>query len=687
MLRPLLRHAAGFLAGAFICICYAQDDVVIITAPRFPEEVRRLPASVTVITEEDIRRSAARTLPELLAGEVGFTTKDLYGNNAAYTSTDLRGFGVTGPQNTLVLLDGRRLNDFDLSGVQWPAIPLASIERVEIVRGSGGVLYGDGAVAGIVNIVTRSPLTPGRSLELAGRTASYQTLEGQLYGSYGGGAFGANASIHGYRSEGYRRNNRNEQQNNTLNLRWAVGNGAVDLRFGTDQQDIRLPGGRFVQPSIGLDEYSSDRRGAATPLDYASRDGARARLTVLQRLGAAELSVSLDTRDKEQRSYFDQGGFPTYRADDLELRSLTPRMKLPVGKHTLVAGLDLHEWRYRSRRTDRPENLARATNRVSVDQETRGLYVQDTIQLRPTTVAVAGLRSERAKYAGEDVVDPAAPACFFCSAAPAVHETQTQRAWELGLREAFTPAWAGFARTGRAFRFVNAEEAYESDVNFAPQFQILRPQSARTYEGGVEWRQGSRAVRATLFRIDVSDEIHLDPFTTGVGNTNLPPSRRQGMELDGRWRAGRAITLNAGYAYTQARFREGTLPGSPFAIGTNMPIEGRTVPLVPRHKLNLGAAWDFAPRTRLSGALTAVSEQVMDNDEPNTFGRRIPSYYLVDVKLVQTLSWGRIGATINNLFNEQYYDYAVRSAFTPDRYSVYPLPGRTLSLTAEVLLR
>jgi iron complex outermembrane receptor protein len=659
---------------------------VVITAPRFPEEIRRLPASVTVITEEDIKQSAARTLPELLSSEVGITMKDFYGNNAAYTSIDLRGFGVTGPQNTLILLDGRRLNDFDLSGVQWPAIPLASIERVEIVRGAGGVLYGDGATAGIVNIVTRSPLTPGKGLEVLGRVASYDTLEGQVYASYGSPRFGINGSVYGFESDGYRTNNRNEQQNNTLNMRWPLGDGALDLRFATDSQDIRLPGGRFVQPSIGLDEYTSDRRGAATPLDYASRDGTRARLSFMQHFGDAEFSVGLDARDKDQRSYFDQGGFPTYRADDLELRSLTPRIKVPWGRQTLVFGVDLHQWRYRSSRTDRPENVDRPTNRVSVDQDTAGIYVLDTIALTPATILAAGWRSERAKYDATDVVDPGAPGCFFCSAAPAVQETQNEHAWELGLRHAFSTQWSGFARAGRAFRFSNAEEIYESDVFFAPQFQILRPQHSRTYEAGGEWRNGGRALRATLFRIDVFDEIHLDPFTTGVGNTNLPPSRRQGIELDSRVEFSRSFRISAAYAYTDAKFLEGTLEGSPFAIGTNMPIAGKTVPLVPRHKVNLGIVWDIAVRTQLSGAFTAVSEQVLDNDEPNTLEHRIPAYYVADVKLAQSFRWGRLAATVNNLFGEKYYDYAVRSAFVPDRYSVYPLPERTVSLAVEIVI-
>jgi iron complex outermembrane receptor protein len=166
----------------------------------------------------------------------------------------------------------------------------------------------------------------------------------------------------------------------------------------------------------------------------------------------------------------------------------------------------------------------------------------------------------------------------------------------------------------------------------------------------------------------------------------LPPSRRQGFELDGKLQAAKAVRFTAAYAYTEARFLEGTLAGSPFAIGTGISIAGRTVPLVPRHKLNLGMSWDITARTRLSTAMTAVSSQVLDNDEPNTLAHRIPAYSVIDVKLAQRFSWGAFSAAVNNLFDYSYYTYAVRSAFTPDRYAVYPLPGRTLSLTAELAL-
>jgi len=158
------------------------------------------------------------------------------------------------------------------------------------------------------------------------------------------------------------------------------------------------------------------------------------------------------------------------------------------------------------------------------------------------------------------------------------------------------------------------------------------------------------------------------------------------VELETAWQASSALRLTAGYAYTDAKFREGVLPGGPFAIGSNLSIVGKRVPLVPEHKLNLGLAWEIAARTRLSAALTALSKQIMDNDEPNTLGVQLPAYAVVDLKLARDFGWGRLAAAVSNLFDEQYYTYAVRSQFVADRYAVYPLPGRSLSATLELKL-
>lgn len=120
---------------------------VVVTATRQEEEIRKIPANVTVITEEDIENSNAKNVADLLRSEEGIVVRDLLGNGKN-AQVDMRGFGETGPFNTLVMVDGRRVNEIDLSGVDWTQIPLDQIQRIEIVRGTGTVLYGDNAVGG-----------------------------------------------------------------------------------------------------------------------------------------------------------------------------------------------------------------------------------------------------------------------------------------------------------------------------------------------------------------------------------------------------------------------------------------------------------------------------------------------------------------------------------------------------------
>ena len=90
---------------------------------------------------------------------MGVVVRDFYGTGKT-ASVDIRGFGETAPLNVLVLVDGRRVNEIDLSGTDWTQIPIDQIERIEIVRGAGSVLYGDNAVGGVINIITKKPDKP-----------------------------------------------------------------------------------------------------------------------------------------------------------------------------------------------------------------------------------------------------------------------------------------------------------------------------------------------------------------------------------------------------------------------------------------------------------------------------------------------------------------------------------------------
>ena len=690
------RAAATVVVAGASCAVAAELPVtvgepVIVTATRFEDRYLDKPVNATVITAEDIRGSTAKTVPALLSEQAGITIHDFFGNNAAATSVDLRGFGVTGTQNTLILLDGRRLSDNDLSGVQWSAIPLAAIERIEIVRGSGAVQYGEGATAGVINIITRSPAKVGILAVVQARAGSYDTLEGQLYANYFTGNVGFNVIASGYRSDGYRDNNENRQTNAQAEVKWLTGRGDVSFKIGGDDQALRLPGARTVQPSAGINQLETDRRGTSTPLDYSDRTGNRATLDWRDESQIGQINLGVGYRDKEQKSYFDQGGFPDYRVAELDVWSVSPRMRFPQPlaglPNTLVVGLDWYYWDYRLRVSSSPANIAQPFNTVDATQENTALYLHNTTQLSPRLTLVAGARGERYRIDATDRFDPAAPGGAFGSGAPAGMQKETEYAYELGLRYQLTAEWAGIARAGRSYRFANVDEIYEfsGPPLFSREFQFLRPQTALSYEAALERRMRTGALRATLFSIDVTDEIHLDVYSTGIGNTNLPPSRRRGLEFDTQQEVGRSLRLTGTYTYTRAEFLEGTLPGSP-ATQQNVVIAGKTVPLVPRHRLNAGASWSAASGLRLSALATYVGSQYMDNDEGNT-GVKVPAYTLMDLKLAWEGRGWRLSAAVNNLFGEEYYNYGVRSQFVADRYNAYPLPGRNFTMTAEYAFR
>jgi len=115
-----------------------------------------VPASVKVIDREQIEASASNDLLDLLRGEAGVQILDMASGRGV---PSLRGFGENAVNNTLVLVDGRRLNQPAMAGADINSVPLANIERIEIIRGAGSVLYGDQAVGGVINIVTRTPST------------------------------------------------------------------------------------------------------------------------------------------------------------------------------------------------------------------------------------------------------------------------------------------------------------------------------------------------------------------------------------------------------------------------------------------------------------------------------------------------------------------------------------------------
>ena len=677
----LFRTTALATALAIALSAHADEvpvffgDEIVVTPARSPQKLADTSASTTVITRKQIEQNPSMTLPEILADYAGVGMRDLFGNNAANSTVDLRGFGAAAEQNTLVLVDGRRLNDIDLSGVVWSAIPLAAIERIEIVRGGASVLHGSGAVGGVINIITRSPIGQPSQAGFGVRAGSYHLRDVQVPGSFAGENAGLTLAADRYQSDGYRDNNENRQGNLYGDARWKLEQGELVLKFGGDRQDIRLPGARFVQPSIGLDEVSNDPKGTSTSLDWASRDGWQLGLSGNFKLGEHDLMLDLGYRNKNQAAYFDFGGFPDYRETALDMLSFSPRIKFNFDsgavRHGLSVGLDLAQWDYALDVSNSPANIGQPINAVDATQRNAGLYFDDQMQLSRDLSLLAGARVEGISIKAGDRYDATAPGAFFGSAAPAGKQNERAYAWELGMRYRLDERQSLFGKLGRSFRFASVDEIYEYDAFFSREFQFLKPQTSHDLQLGWESGSARQGGRAALYYARVQDEIHLDPYSFGIGNTNLPPLQRYGLELEARTGLG-PVQLFGTYTLAYAKFTDGSYNG--------VDLAGNNVPLVPRHKLAANAAWQISPALRLQGSANYVSEQYMDNDEPNTLGVKIPAYAVVDARLEYKSGNWTVAAAANNLFDEAYYNYAVRSSFTPDRYAAYPLPGRNYRL-------
>ncbi|MBI1284380.1 MAG: TonB-dependent receptor [Thiobacillus sp.] len=646
-------------------------ETIVVTPTRFPQTLSGQTANTTVITRQDIANNPQTTLPGILAEQAGIGMRDLFGNNAAASTVDMRGFGAAAGQNTLILLDGRRLNDIDLSAVDWAALPLSAIERVEIVRGGSSVLHGSGAVAGVINIITRSPL--GLPNQASGRVqaGSFNTQDYQLSGNYSGETGGLRLTADHYRSDGWRDNNENMQSSLNGDARYSHALGELVFKFGGASQDLRLPGPRTVDSSMGLDELETDPRGTSTPLDWAKRRGYQGGLSNRAEFGRNELMLDLDYRTKGQQSYFDYGGYPDYRDADLDMWSFLPRVLLPFETgditHNLVVGVDFEWWDYTLRTSNAEANIGTPINHVTADQNTTGLYARDEVSLSPATRLALGGRYEWFDLSANDQFDASAPGGGYGSGALPGSQDKTQYALELGINHRLNPQHALFARLARSFRFATVDEIYEYSPTYEREFQFLEPQTSQDAQLGWEWGAGADRLRAAAYYMKVDDEIHLDVYNSGIGNTNLPPLQRYGVELEAHGRVS-TVDLSAAYTLAYAKFTEGTLNG--------VDLDGKDVPLVPRSKLSLGAVWHIDELTRLSADANYVSSQLMDNDETNSFAQRIPAYTLVDLKLVRQSGAWQLSAAVNNLFDEAYYTYAVHSTYNPDRFNAYPLPGR-----------
>ncbi len=613
-------------------------EPVVVTATRDIQEIRKVPANVTVITREQIEQTNVKTTIDLLRNEAGVMVKDWTGSGKNVT-VDIRGFGETGPLNTLVLVDGRRVNEIDLSGVDWTQIPINQIERIEILRGPGSVLYGDNAVGGVINIITKKPEKP---ISVKGEI----TRGSYLYHKESGGASGIwgpfSAMVHGdYSStEGYRENSFMRYKDIGGKILLDI-NKMVEFALSGNlhRDDYGMPG------ALPESLYKKDRRTTLFPDDRAeTEDGFITLGTKVNLREIGRIEGDLSYRHREVYSIFRSFFYEDKK--NLTTWGFTPKyiFEKTIGEYSnkLTLGMDYYD---SDSKVD-SESTFFGTDRIGVKKRSIGLYLYDELSLFESLLLSLGGRWEWATY---DVSQ--------ASSGLDDRKRESEPAWHVGVTYLFRKGSSAFLNIKRSFRFPVTDEF----IQYFPNFQVnssIKPQTGYHYETGIRHSFDERMEGTfTFFWVDLRNELFYNPMT--YSNENYPKTRRQGVEVGLKLKAFPWLNFYGNYCYLRP-----TLRGGPFSRNE--------IPGVSRHKgsigteIHLGHGFLFNARTTITGSQRFIS------DWENRF-ERLDGYYSLDANL--SYSWKGLKAFIgiNNITNRKYAEYGVLYGGFP---YYYPSPER-----------
>jgi iron complex outermembrane receptor protein len=620
-------------------------EEVVVTATRYEEKITDVPASVSVITEENIKNSTAQNIPDLLKTQVGVLVNDITGNRRTFT-VDLRGFGETSPLNTLVLVDGRRVNQADLSGVDWAEIPLDRVSRIEIIRGGrGSVLYGDNAAGGVINIITKEG-SQGFKGGVSLAAGSFGTFKAD---SYAGGSL-KNLSLHlsgNYlTSNGFRDNSRTEAKDLGLNAAYYVKDYMkLDFSAGYHKDHTGLPGA-LKESDFAAEASRTDTK---FPNDFAeTKDYYLKFAPEVYFSENAILRVDTSLRKRDFQS-FSSGDFGHFLGDSgIDTTALSPQIilkkQLDKIKNILTAGLD-----YQRTTSDIVNDSlffgSHSVGIFSLKKENYGYYAHDEISIADALHFSVGYRHDRAAFS----FTPSTPESI----------TMEKDAYTAGINYAFLGKSYAYANYSRSFRYPVLDELYSFFTNTIN--TALGPQSSNDYELGVRhYVTDDIYVHVNVFRMDTDKEIFFNPVT--FQNNNLDGmTRRDGVELSFNAKASSRVTVRGSYTFLTAKIKDGV-------------FAGKKVPNVPAHKATMEATYHMTKEAAATLNGIYVGERPFVSDFGNDFSNQ-QSYLLLNAKF--TYRWRSLTAfvDINNLTNKEYSEYGVIGGF-PLEKAFYPSPKR-----------
>ena len=593
------------------------SNIEITSVSKRDEKLSDAPTSVFVITSEDIRRSGATSLPEALRLAPNLQVARVSANEYAISA---RGFNGTAANKLLVLIDGRSVYSPLFSGVFWDVqdVMIEDIERIEVISGSGGTLWGVNAVNGVINVITRSAAQTQGGLAIAagGNREDRASLR------YGG-RFGNDVNFRVYATH-FDMRDTEIQSGDTKDD--AAHQSQVGFRadWQHDADTFMVKGdaytGREEQPPPGSISIS----GVTLALGEISVSGAN----LISRWehgweGGSAFSAQA-YYDHTERSVP-----PTFEDSqgivDLQLQYSAS----PIGAHTAVVGA---EYRYGMDRVTNSAYIALLP--ANLDQTWSSVFAQDEIALRDSLRLTLGVRAEHNDYTGTEVLPTA------------------RLAWKWSQNEML---WAAASRTDRAPSRLDHDTFVPGQAPF-----LLRggpdvlAETADDYEVGYRGQISSAASFSATVYHTVYDRLRtqeVDPSFTYIFYANGMQGTTTGLELWGSYQATPIWRLNAGFSRLRQEFN---LTPYSIDVGTLQSTEGANPSRwgILRSTLDLGARTEFDVTLRYVGAL---SQPV------------VPSYTALDLRvgwqLSSKLDLSLLGQNLLGSGHGEFTDVATRTDF------------------------
>jgi len=642
-------------------------EEVVVTATRDTREIRKIPANITVIKSEDIEKSGATSLVDVLkkVGGIHFTT---FSGNPSQAEIDMRGFGQNSHGRVLILLDGRRLNRPDMASINWLQIPINNVEKIEVVSGANSVLYGDHAVAGVINIITKKG--EGKPKVSASGIIGEDTLHDVRVGLTGSRdrlSYACSGEIQ--ETNGWRERTGFSSKGAGFNIGYDFSDFLnISLGGSLNKVDYEMPGNLTKSEMEENRKQFQPARPARWTQAHDNDDALDNYYNV--NLGLEMISADLGNFDVNflyglKDFALNMDSFPSYRDTEIKTFGITPRYILSNNvrgyKNKLIVGLDYYnETLNLEIFTDMSKDTT--SSLTEIKKASVGYYINNEFNLFDELILSAGARIEKAKIKGKEI-NPITSIQSFDE-----EKDHHGKAVSAGLTYLIGEKSKVFTKLAKLYRypFIDEQASYQGWGNAFN--KELEAEEGKSYEIGTEFYPiENMRLAITLFRIDMEKEIVWNNATSK--NENLDETRHQGLELNGSYKFGKMVNIYGNYTYQKAKFTKGI-------------YNNKDIPLVSNHKAFLGLELFFPYGFSLVPELRYTGECYLGDDKNNN-GEKLAHYSLVDIFLRYRPTYYKyrplVFVGIENLFNKEYSTLGYEDWLEDTIYNTYyPSPGRAL---------